>query len=515
MIALAPPRARVVSAMGASTLYSARERTARQPLCRRSRPLCVATQPEVLSGAELDAAIKAQGETVRGLKQAQAPKSEIDAAVARLLELKAMAAPSGPMELPTNENSPHLLRVRHTSAHILAMATQKLFPQAQVTIGPWIDNGFYYDFDAPEQFTPADLKKIQKEMQKIVRRNLPLRREEVSREEARARIEKLNEPYKLELLDAIKTEPITIYHIGDEWWDLCAGPHVESTGAIDAKAISIDSVAGAYWRGDEKRAMLQRIYGTAWESKEQLDEYQRRMEEAKRRDHRVLGKKLGLFSIQQEAGGGLVFWHPKGARIRRIIEDFWKEQHVANGYELLYTPHVANIDLWKTSGHFDFYKDGMFDQMDVEEEQYQIKPMNCPFHVLVRRAVLRPRALRDATCARARPPRSVLAGRQRAEGMGVGEWGWGAYGSAVLRASRSSRSPSDSASRARTARCTRMACALTASCPCAGPSWAPSTVTSARALCTGLCACAGSRKTTPISSVCRSSCPTRSSACST
>lgn len=384
MLALTPPRVRSVASMGASVSSIAPQRAPRQPLYRRSRPLCVAAEPEVLTGGSLDAAIKAQGEAVRGLKEAQAPKAEVDAAVSRLLELKALVVASGPVELPTNENSPQLLRVRHTSAHILAMATQKLFPQAQVTIGPWIDNGFYYDFDAPEQFTPADLKKILKEMQKIVKRKLPLRREEVSREEARARIEKLGEPYKLELLDAIKTEPITIYHVGDEWWDLCAGPHVENTAEIDSRALSLDSVAGAYWRGDEKRQMLQRIYGTAWESKDQLEEYQRRMEEAKRRDHRLLGKKLNLFSIQPDAGGGLVFWHPKGARIRRIIEDFWKDEHVADGYELLYTPHVANLNLWKTSGHFDFYKEGMFDQMDVEQEQYQIKPMNCPFHVLVR-----------------------------------------------------------------------------------------------------------------------------------
>jgi threonyl-tRNA synthetase len=279
----------------------------------------------------------------------------------------------------------------------MAMAVQKLYPKTQVTIGPWIENGFYYDFDSPEPFTTADLKKIQKEMQKIVRKKLPLRREEVSRAEARARIEKLNEPYKLELLDAITTEPITIYHVGDEWWDLCAGPHVETTGDIDQNGFALESIAGAYWRGDEKKAMLQRIYGTAWESKEQLVEFQRRQEEAKKRDHRVLGKKLGLFSIQQEAGGGLVFWHPKGARVRRQIEDFWKDAHVDSGYELLYTPHVANLNLWKTSGHFDFYKDGMFDQMDVEEEQYQIKPMNCPFHVLVRaRGLVRAAAPRAA-----------------------------------------------------------------------------------------------------------------------
>ncbi|KAJ1625469.1 hypothetical protein T492DRAFT_1039453 [Pavlovales sp. CCMP2436] len=383
-LAQTAPRTRIASAVRASAMHSVPARVVHEPLFRRTRPLCVVSDSvAVLTGEALDEAISAQGLAVRALKDATAPKEEVDAAVGRLLELKAMLPAPGPVELPTNDKSPHLLRVRHTSAHIMAMAVQRLYPKTQVTIGPWIDNGFYYDFDSPEQFSTADLKKIEKEMAKIIRKKLPLRREEVTREEARARIEKLGEPYKLELLDAIKTEPITIYHVGDEWWDLCAGPHVANTGDIDTKALSLESVAGAYWRGDEKRAMLQRIYGTAWESKEQLVEYQRRTAEAKRRDHRVLGKKLNLFSIQQEAGGGLVFWHPKGAGIRRRIEDYWKDVHVEAGYELLYTPHVANLDLWKTSGHFDFYKDGMFDQMSVEDEQYQIKPMNCPFHVLV------------------------------------------------------------------------------------------------------------------------------------
>lgn len=264
----------------------------------------------------------------------------------------------------------------------MAMAVQKLFPHAQVTIGPWIENGFYYDFDAQEAFTDKDLKRIKKEMDKIIRMKLPLVREEVSRGEAEQRIAQIGEKYKLEILSGLQ-DPITIYHIGDKWWDLCAGPHVEHTGMLDGKCIALESVAGAYWRGDEKNAMLQRIYGTCWETPEQLEEYLRRKEEAKRRDHRMLGAKLGLFTIQEQAGGGLVFWHAKGARVRRIMEDFWKERHLAAGYELLYTPHVANVGLWKTSGHLDFYQDSMFDQMQVEDEVYQLKPMNCPFHCLV------------------------------------------------------------------------------------------------------------------------------------
>lgn len=270
----------------------------------------------------------------------------------------------------------------------MAMAVQKLFKEAKVTIGPWIEKGFYYDFDVPEAFQDKDLRRIKKEMDKIIQMKLPLVREEVSREEATRRIQEANEPYKLEILEGLQ-EPITIYHLGNRWWDLCAGPHVNHTGELPKDAIALESIAGAYWRGDETRPMLQRIYGTAWETADQLKEHQRLVAEAKRRDHRTLGKALKLFSIQQEAGGGLVFWHPKGARVRRMIEEYWKSAHLDAGYELLYTPHMASIDLWKTSGHFDFYKDGMFDQMEVEGAEYQIKPMNCPFHVLVYKDELR------------------------------------------------------------------------------------------------------------------------------
>ena len=266
----------------------------------------------------------------------------------------------------------------------MAMAVQKVFPSAQCTIGPWIDRGFYYDFYYPEGFSNQDMKKIKKEMYKIIRKDYPLRREEVSREEAERRIREINEPYKLEILDAIKTEPITIYHIGDEWWDLCAGPHVESTGKLDQKAFDLESVAGAYWRGDETKPMLQRIYGTAWENAEQLQAYNDFKAEAKRRDHRTIGQDLSLFSLQQDnAGGGLVFWHPKGAYMRHMIETYWKDLHLARGYELLYSPHVAKQELWQTSGHSDFYSENMYQPIKVEEEMYQLKPMNCPFHIVV------------------------------------------------------------------------------------------------------------------------------------
>ena len=270
----------------------------------------------------------------------------------------------------------------------MAMAVQQLFPNARVTIGPWTETGFYYDFDNPDPFTEADLKAIKKAMIKIINQKLPLERVEVSRAEAETRIKAQNEPYKLEILEGLQ-EPITLYTLGEKWWDLCAGPHVEHTGQLNAKAFELESVAGAYWRGDENRQQLQRIYGTAFETPEQLSEHKRRIEEAKRRDHRRIGTDLDLFSIEDEAGAGLVFWHPRGARMRLLIEDFWREAHFAGGYELLYTPHVADISLWKTSGHLDFYSESMFGPMTVDERDYQLKPMNCPFHVLTYASTLR------------------------------------------------------------------------------------------------------------------------------
>jgi threonyl-tRNA synthetase len=293
-----------------------------------------------------------------------------------------------PIHLPKTSESEQLLRIRHSMSHVMAMAVQKLFPKAQVTIGPWTENGFYYDFDNPDPFTEADLKAIKKEMIKIINKKLPLERIEVSRAEAESRIKAQNEPYKLEILAGIQ-EPISLYTLGEEWWDLCAGPHVANTSELNAKAFELESVAGAYWRGDENNAQLQRIYGTAWETPEQLAEYKRRQEEAKRRDHRRIGTDLDLFSIEDEAGAGLVFWHPRGARMRLLIENLWRELHFAAGYELLYTPHVADISLWKTSGHLDFYSESMFGPMQVDEREYQLKPMNCPFHVLTYASTLR------------------------------------------------------------------------------------------------------------------------------
>ena len=305
-----------------------------------------------------------------------------------ILTAKESVSSAAAVALPKTSESPQLLKIRHSMSHVMAMAVQQLFPNARVTIGPWTETGFYYDFDNPDPFTEADLKAIKKAMIKIINQKLPLERVEVSRAEAETRIKAQNEPYKLEILEGLQ-EPITLYTLGEKWWDLCAGPHVEHTGQLNAKAFELESVAGAYWRGDENRQQLQRIYGTAFETPEQLSEHKRRIEEAKRRDHRRIGTDLDLFSIEDEAGAGLVFWHPRGARMRLLIEEFWREAHFAGGYELLYTPHVADIDLWKTSGHLDFYSESMFGPMTVDEREYQLKPMNCPFHVLTYASTLR------------------------------------------------------------------------------------------------------------------------------
>ncbi|MBE9010613.1 threonine--tRNA ligase [Pseudanabaenaceae cyanobacterium LEGE 13415] len=297
--------------------------------------------------------------------------------------------------LPKTSESVPLQKIRHTASHVMAMAVQKLFPKAQVTIGPWIENGFYYDFDSPEPFTEKDLKAIKKEMTKIIRRNLPVSREEVSREEAKSRIQSINEPYKLEILEDIKEEPITIYHLGEQWWDLCAGPHVDSTAEINPDAIELESVAGAYWRGDETKAQLQRIYGTAWETPEQLAEYKRRKEEAQKRDHRKLGKELGLFIFSDLVGPGLPMWTPKGTVLRSTLEDFLKQEQTKRGYLPVVTPHIARVDLFKTSGHWQKYSEDMFpmmaedDKARSEEQGFVMKPMNCPFHIQIYKNELR------------------------------------------------------------------------------------------------------------------------------
>ncbi len=271
--------------------------------------------------------------------------------------------------------------LRHSTAHLLAQAVKSLYPEAQVTIGPSIDNGFYYDFAFPRGFTPEDLAAIEARMQDLVRADLPVRREELDRDAAIALFEGMGEYYKVEIIRAIPAgETLSLYRQGD-FVDLCRGPHVPATGLLGA--FKLTRVAGAYWRGDARNPMLQRIYGTAWPDQKALDAYLRQLAEAERRDHRRIGTELELFSIQEDAGGGLVFWHPMGARVRRVVEDFWRTAHVDGGYELLYTPHIAHEQLWFTSGHKDFYSESMFQAMEDEGQPYQLKPMNCPFHILI------------------------------------------------------------------------------------------------------------------------------------
>ena len=275
---------------------------------------------------------------------------------------------------------------RHSSTHIMAQAVKDCFPTAQLTIGPAIEEGFFYDFAFERPFTQEDLERIEQRAHEIIQANFTVARREMPKAQAIQFFKDQGEEYKIELLEGIEDDMISMYQQGD-FTDLCRGPHVGSTGQV--KAFKLLSSAGAYWRGDERNPMLQRIYGTSFPTQEALDKHLIKLEEIKRRDHRKLGKELDLFSIQDETGPGLILWHPKGALIRLLIENFWREQHIANGYELIYSPHVARLDLWKTSGHVDYYRENMFAPMAVESSEYQLKPMNCPFHIMVYKSHLR------------------------------------------------------------------------------------------------------------------------------
>jgi threonyl-tRNA synthetase len=266
----------------------------------------------------------------------------------------------------------------------MAEAVQSIFPDAKFGIGPAIENGFYYDFDLPRQLTPDDLPAITDKMKQLIAGNLPFARREVNKEEAQQVF--ADQPYKLELIGEITDDSVSLYRQG-AFTDLCRGPHITATGEI--KAFKLLSIAGAYWRGDEKRPMLQRIYGVAFETREALKEHLKKLEEAARRDHRKLGRELDLFSIHEESGPGLVCWHPRGAVIRQVIEDFWKAEHIKRGYDIIYTPHIAKLGLWKTSGHWEFYRDYLFGPMEVEGEEYIVKPMNCLYHILMYKTKLR------------------------------------------------------------------------------------------------------------------------------
>ena len=293
----------------------------------------------------------------------------------------------------------HLYRLRHSTAHVMAQAVLDKFPDAKIAIGPAIEDGFYYDFDLPRPLSSEDLSDIEARMREIIKGNFPFRREVVDAAKARKLFK--DQPFKIELINdlekgtqdehghAISEKPELSIYQHDSFIDLCRGPHVEKTGEIPSKAFKLLNVAGAYWRGDERNPMLQRIYGTVWETPEALEEYLRLAEEAKKRDHRKLGKDLDLFSSNDEIGTGLILWHPKGAKIRKIMTDFWSEEHEKADYEFVYTPHIGKASLWETSGHLGFYKENMYSPIDIDGQQYYLKPMNCPFHLHIYKSRIR------------------------------------------------------------------------------------------------------------------------------
>ena len=287
----------------------------------------------------------------------------------------------------TKETSEGLDIIRHSTAHLMAHAVKLLYPKVEITIGPVIENGFYYDFAIGTPFTDQNLESIENKMHEIAEQNFSISKEVWTKDQALKYFKKNNEHYKVEIIKDIADEDdLSVYKQGD-WLDLCKGPHVPSTKFIDS--FKLTKVAGAYWRGDSSNEMLQRIYGTAWSDKKSLKQYLAQLKEAEKRDHRRIGKDLDLFSIQEEAGGGLVFWHPNGSRIRHVIEDYWRQKHLEANYELLHTPHIALDTLWQTSGHTDFYQELMFKPIEDENQLYRLKPMNCPFHVLIYKNQLR------------------------------------------------------------------------------------------------------------------------------
>jgi len=284
----------------------------------------------------------------------------------------------------SEDKSQKLEMMRHSASHVMAEAVLSLFPEAKFGIGPAIEDGFYYDFELPKPLTVEDLPAIEAKMKEIVAANLPFASEEKTTKEALKLF--AGQKYKIELIKDLGEDTVTIYRQGG-FTDLCRGPHVRTTGEI--KAFKLTSVAGAYWRGDEKRPMLQRIYGVAFAKQSDLDDYLKRLAEAAKRDHRKLGKELDLFSLHEEAGPGLVYWHPRGATVRQLIEDFWKVEHRRRGYDIVYSPHIAKVHLWETSGHWNFYRENMYSPMEIDEIQYVLKPMNCPFHILMYKTQLR------------------------------------------------------------------------------------------------------------------------------
>ncbi len=319
------------------------------------------------------------------LKKTGALAVKIDGSLQDLLELKNLGD-EATLEPVTFESGEGKEIYRHSSSHIMAHAVKAFFPTAKLAIGPATDEGFYYDFDLDRPLTPEDLDRVEKKMAEIIRENRPFRRKVLSKAEAIQFFRDAGEDYKVELLREIPDKAVTVYEEGD-FTDLCRGPHVPSTGVI--KAFKLLSIAGAYWRGDEKNRMLQRIYGTSFEKEKDLKEYLAFLEEVKKRDHRRLGKELDLFSVSDDIGPGLILWHPNGAIIRRAIEDFWRDEHARADYKILFSPHIAKLNLWQKSGHWDFYRENMYSPMEIEGLEYELKPMNCPFHIQIYKSNLR------------------------------------------------------------------------------------------------------------------------------
>jgi threonyl-tRNA synthetase len=331
--------------------------------------------------------VPAEGAWADALRLAGAPADAYGVKVGERLQGLYERATDGAVVVPVDFNDPEGREMyRHSTAHIMASAVAELFPNTKYAIGPAIEDGFYYDFETERPFTEDDLRAIEAKMQEIVDRDLPFRKSSLPKEAAVREFERRQDRFKVEILAGIADPEVTIYRHGD-FEDLCTGPHLPTTARLHA--FKLLSVAGSYWRGDSNRDRLQRIYGTAWDSKEQLEAYLARLEEAKKRDHRKLGRELDLFSLHEDVGGGLVFWHPRGARVRKVIEDYWRDAHLANGYELVYSPHVGRAALWETSGHLDFYKEAMYPSMVMDDQEFYVKPMNCPFHIKIYNTNLR------------------------------------------------------------------------------------------------------------------------------
>ncbi len=301
----------------------------------------------------------------------------------RLYDLKRPLESDATVQILTPKDPEALEVYRHSTAHLCAAAVLELFPETKLGIGPPIDTGFYYDFDRAEPFTPQDLEKIEAKMWEIQAKNLPYDRQLIAKPEGLAKYRQMNEPMKVELIEERADDIFSEYTLGPAFIDFCRGPHIPDTSKI--KAFKLLSIAGAYWKGNEKNKQLQRIYGTAWFTKKELDEYLAKLEEAKKRDHRKLGQELDLFSIQELAGPGLIFFHPKGGIVRKQLEDWMRDAYLKRGYSLVYTPHVMRRELWKTSGHAGFYAENMFTPMELDDAEYQLKPMNCPGHILIYR----------------------------------------------------------------------------------------------------------------------------------